>query len=46
MAAGGRERTLDGYRTLLGGAGLRLEAVHRLPLETSLLVAAPAKDDK
>ncbi|GGX26848.1 methyltransferase [Streptomyces noursei] len=43
MAAGGRERTLDGYRTLLDGAGLRLESVTPLALETSLLVAAPAE---
>ncbi|MEU2503529.1 methyltransferase [Streptomyces sp. NPDC007863] len=42
MAAGGRERTLDGYRSVLGAAGLRLESVHPLALETSLLVAAPA----
>lgn len=42
MAAGGRERTLDGYRSVLSGAGLRLESVHSLALETSLLVAAPA----
>ncbi|MQS06118.1 methyltransferase [Streptomyces alkaliphilus] len=41
MAAGGRERTLDGYRSLLHAAGLRLESVHSLALETSLLVAAP-----
>ncbi|MCQ4084301.1 methyltransferase [Streptomyces sp. RB6PN25] len=44
MAAGGRERTLDGYRTLLDGAGLRLESVVPLALETSLLIAAPAQD--
>ncbi|MEU6223414.1 methyltransferase [Streptomyces sp. NPDC047042] len=42
MAAGGRERTLDGYRSVLGAAGLRLESVHSLALETSLLVATPA----
>ncbi|MCS0637823.1 methyltransferase [Streptomyces sp. LP05-1] len=41
MAAGGRERDLDGYRTLLAKAGLRLEAVRELALETSLLIAAP-----
>ena len=40
--AGGRERTLDGYRSVLADAGLRLESVHPLALETSLLVAAPA----
>lgn len=37
---GGRERTLDGYRSVLNSAGLRLEVVHSLALETSLLVAA------
>ncbi|MEU3459131.1 methyltransferase [Streptomyces sp. NPDC006733] len=42
MAAGGRERTLDGYRAVLDGAGLRLESVTPMALETSLLVAAPA----
>ncbi|OIJ97041.1 methyltransferase [Streptomyces monashensis] len=45
VQAGGRERTLDGYRTLLGRAGLRLESVCDMALETSLLVAAPAKED-
>ena len=42
MAAGGRERDLAGYRDLLSAAGLRLESVHGLALETSLLVAAAA----
>jgi hypothetical protein len=42
MMVGGRERTLAGYRSLLDRAGLRLETVHPLALETSLLVAAPA----
>jgi hypothetical protein len=42
MAAGGRERDLAGYRAVLGAAGLRLESVHALSLETSLLVAAVA----
>lgn len=37
---GGRQRTLDGYRSVLDDAGLRLEAVHPLALETNLLVAA------
>ncbi|MCC3769292.1 acetylserotonin O-methyltransferase [Streptomyces sp. UNOC14_S4] len=37
--AGGGQRTLDGYRSVLTRAGLRLTAVHPLPLETSLLVA-------
>ncbi|NVI86894.1 methyltransferase [Actinomadura sp. BRA 177] len=41
MMAGGRERTLDGYRSLLEAAGLRLTATHDLALETSLLVAEP-----
>jgi len=41
MAAGGRERTLDGYKDVLSAAGLRLESVHPLALETSLLVATP-----
>ncbi|MEX3105313.1 MULTISPECIES: methyltransferase [unclassified Streptomyces] len=42
MAAGGRERDLPGYRAVLSAAGLRLESVHPLALETSLLVAAAA----
>jgi hypothetical protein len=42
MAAGGRERDLAGYRAVLAAAGLRLESVHELSLETSLLVAAAA----
>ncbi|MFJ9344291.1 methyltransferase [Streptomyces sp. NPDC101733] len=42
MAAGGGERDLAGYRGLLTAAGLRLESVHGLSLETSLLVAVPA----
>lgn len=41
MAAGGRERSLDGYRRVLDLADLRLESVHPLPLETTLLIAAP-----
>jgi hypothetical protein len=41
MAAGGRERTLDAYRSLLAGAGLRLSSVKQAALETSLLVAEP-----
>jgi hypothetical protein len=36
---GGRQRTLDGYRSVLDDAGLRLETVHSLALETNLLVA-------
>ncbi len=42
MAAGGRERTLEGYQALLDSAGMRLESVTSLALETSLLLAAPA----
>ncbi|MEU0988831.1 methyltransferase [Streptomyces sp. NPDC005953] len=42
LVAGGRERTLPEYRALLARAGLTLESVRPLPLETSLLVAAPA----
>jgi hypothetical protein len=41
VMAGGRERTLSGYRSLLGAAGLRLDSVRPLALETSLLVAVP-----
>ncbi len=39
IVAGGQERDLAGYRALLSAAGLRLEAVHSLSLQTSLLVA-------
>lgn len=42
MAAGGGERDLAGYRAVLAAAELRLESVHALSLETSLLVAVPA----
>jgi hypothetical protein len=42
MMAGGRERTLAGYKSLLENAGMRLEAIHDLALETTLLVARPA----
>jgi hypothetical protein len=41
VMAGGRERPLAGYRSLLAEAGLRLASVHSLALETSLLVAVP-----
>ncbi|GAA3059665.1 acetylserotonin O-methyltransferase [Actinokineospora globicatena] len=41
VMAGGRERTMAGYRSLLAAAGLRLESVRDLALETSLLVARP-----
>lgn len=43
MMAGGRERTLAGYKSILDGAGMRIESVHPLALETSLLVAAPSR---
>jgi hypothetical protein len=36
--AGGGQRTLAGYRTLLAGGGLYLEAIYELPLEATLLV--------
>ncbi|MFE6719670.1 methyltransferase [Streptomyces albidoflavus] len=42
LIAGGRERTLPEYRSLLDRAGLRLESVESLPLETSLLVTSSA----
>lgn len=43
MMAGGRERTLAGYESILDQAGLCIESTHELALETSLLVAAPAR---
>lgn len=42
MVSGGRERTLGGYCALLDQAGLRLESIADLPLETSMLIAVPA----
>ncbi|MEU6406948.1 methyltransferase [Streptomyces sp. NPDC046985] len=42
MAAGGRGRSLQGYCDILAAAGLHLESVHTLALETRLLVVAPA----
>lgn len=41
MMAGGRERTMSGYRSILDGAGFRVASVHAMELETTLLVAAP-----
>ena len=41
MMAGGRERDLAGYESLFERADLRLEAVHDLAVQTSLLVAKP-----
>ncbi|UMP03726.1 acetylserotonin O-methyltransferase [Amycolatopsis sp. EV170708-02-1] len=46
MMAGGRERTLASYESILDGAGLRLESAHPLALETTLLVAAPTRPDR
>jgi hypothetical protein len=46
VMAGGRERTLAGYREVLRAAGLRLVTVHSLELETSLLVAARADSEE
>ncbi|MEU4645467.1 methyltransferase [Micromonospora sp. NPDC023814] len=42
VAAGGRERTLPEYRRLLNTAGLRIVRTVPLPLQSSLIVAAPA----
>ncbi|WP_052864095.1 methyltransferase [Streptomyces niger] len=42
MAAGGRERTRDGYEELFSRAGLRVTAVRDLALETTLLTLAPS----
>jgi hypothetical protein len=42
MMAGGRERTMAGYESILDAANLRLVAVHDMALETSMLVVAPA----
>ncbi|MBW4717535.1 methyltransferase [Saccharothrix obliqua] len=44
VMAGGRERTLPDYRAVLAAAGLRLESVRELALETSLLVAVRGDD--
>jgi len=41
MVAGGRERTIDEYRSLFQDSGFRLEQCVPLPLENSLLVASP-----
>jgi hypothetical protein len=42
MMAGGRERTMAGYESILDAANLRLVSVHDMALETSMLVVAPA----
>jgi hypothetical protein len=41
MMAGGRERTMAGYESILDAANLRLVAMHDMALETSMLVVAP-----
>ncbi|MGH3897638.1 MAG: methyltransferase [Pseudonocardiaceae bacterium] len=41
MTNGGRHRTLDRFRTLLHRAGLELERVAELPMETTALIVAP-----
>jgi hypothetical protein len=41
MTNGGRHRTVDRFRTLLHRAGLDIERVAELPMETTALIAAP-----
>lgn len=41
MTNGGRHRTIDTFRTLLDRAGLDIERVAALPMETTALIAAP-----
>ncbi|MGH3694963.1 MAG: methyltransferase [Pseudonocardiaceae bacterium] len=41
MTNGGRHRTLDTFRTLLNRAGLDIEHVAELPMETTALITAP-----
>lgn len=41
MTNGGRHRTLDGFGALLDRAGLDVERVAELPVETTALIAAP-----
>lgn len=41
MTAGGRHRTLDNFTELLNRAGLDVERVAELPMETTALIAAP-----
>ncbi|MFF8032100.1 methyltransferase [Streptomyces sp. NPDC016626] len=41
VLGGGRERDEAHYRALLEKAGFAVESLHRLPLETHLVVAAP-----
>jgi O-methyltransferase domain/Dimerisation domain len=44
MTNGGRHRTLERYRGMLAAAGLTVESVVELPMETTAVVAAPAGD--
>jgi hypothetical protein len=41
MTNGGRHRTLEKFRALLDRAGLEIERVAELPMETTALIAAP-----
>ncbi|MFB9962052.1 methyltransferase [Sinosporangium siamense] len=41
MTTGGRHRTLDGFTAMLDRAGLDVERVAELPMETMALIAAP-----
>jgi hypothetical protein len=41
MTNGGRHRTVDKFTTLLDRAGLDVERVADLPVETTAIVAAP-----
>ena len=41
MTNGGRHRTLEGFTALLNRAGLDVERVAELPMETTALIAAP-----
>jgi hypothetical protein len=42
VLAGGRERTLDDYAALAGGAGLRVTAVHDIS-ERNLIIECAAR---
>lgn len=44
MTNGGRHRTVDRYRSMLHRAGLEIERIAELPMETTALVAAPRAD--
>lgn len=43
MTNGGRHRTLERFRSLLERAGLAIERVAELPVETTALIAAPRR---